>query len=321
MSSTHSLLVHSLDGFSWKPCPLRRKKPNLFVAIYQDGVEQRTPAVKRYLTPKWEHLLKLATDSDISVRLFHASGVPTRKLFLASADITFAALLDLCSDGKTAALALAGVDGLSNGNSAGKLHVRLMQVEATKAAVAKMPENAAKLVLGSKSSAVIAAANVVNESASPLTTAFQKLNSKLEVIVNIGDKIAMIHPIATMAWTVLSAVYKVVKHQKDNDTKLCKLVDAVLDTYSLLGDIDSLPGRIESVEDTVLLIVKQTFECALFIQEYIGHGFCNRAIRSIWADPSKTIDDLSEKMARFRASLDTNWINIQSCMLTPTGGA
>ncbi|KAJ7790049.1 hypothetical protein B0H14DRAFT_3502116 [Mycena olivaceomarginata] len=60
MSSTHSLLVHSLDGFSWKPCPLRRTKPNLFVAIYQDGVEQRTPAVKRYLTPKWEHLLKLS---------------------------------------------------------------------------------------------------------------------------------------------------------------------------------------------------------------------------------------------------------------------
>jgi hypothetical protein len=45
------------------------------------------------------------------------------------------------------------------------------------------------------------------------------------------------------------------------------------DLYSFVGDIDFLPRKIKRVEKKTLAIVKQTVECALFIQEYTAHGF------------------------------------------------
>ncbi|KAJ6549386.1 hypothetical protein DFH09DRAFT_1086900 [Mycena vulgaris] len=53
-------LVQTVDGISWKPGPTQGKAPNLYVAMYRDGVEaQRTPTIKRSLAPNWNYLLKM----------------------------------------------------------------------------------------------------------------------------------------------------------------------------------------------------------------------------------------------------------------------
>ncbi|KAJ7434360.1 hypothetical protein FB451DRAFT_1379827 [Mycena latifolia] len=60
MSSDHSLFVQTVDGILWKPGSTHGKTPNLYVAIYRDGVEiQRTRTVKRELAPIWDHLSKI----------------------------------------------------------------------------------------------------------------------------------------------------------------------------------------------------------------------------------------------------------------------
>jgi len=64
-----------------------------------------------------------------------------------------------------------------------------------------------------------------------------------------------------------------VKRQQETDDKLCELVQIINEVYSFVDDIDSLPEKIKKDEDKVLAIVKQTAECALFIQEYVAHGF------------------------------------------------
>ncbi|KAJ7121443.1 hypothetical protein C8R44DRAFT_588725, partial [Mycena epipterygia] len=82
-----------------------------------------------------------------------------------------------------------------------------------------------------------------------------------------------IHPYANMAWKVLTSMYQVAKKQQETDEKLVNLVETMVDVYSFVGDVASLPQKIKSLEDKALAIVKQTCDCALFIQEYTAHGF------------------------------------------------
>jgi hypothetical protein len=67
------------------------------------------------------------------------------------------------------------------------------------------------------------------------------------------------------------------KQQQDTDEKLLELIDAMNEVYSFVGDVDFLVDKIRSVEEKTLTIVKQTVECALFIQEYTAHGFTSES--------------------------------------------
>jgi hypothetical protein len=64
-----------------------------------------------------------------------------------------------------------------------------------------------------------------------------------------------------------------VRKQQETDKKLVKLVETLVDVYSFVSDAESLSNKIRSLEDKVFAIVKQTVECAFFIQEYTTHGF------------------------------------------------
>ncbi|KAJ7665616.1 hypothetical protein B0H17DRAFT_289558 [Mycena rosella] len=98
-----SLPVQTVSGISWRPGPTHGKTPNLYVAIYLDGLEfQRTHTVKRELAPRWDYLSKLSNrTSKISLRLFHDSSLPfARDKCLGTVDTDIAGLVELCaSDG------------------------------------------------------------------------------------------------------------------------------------------------------------------------------------------------------------------------------
>ncbi|KAJ7776917.1 WD40 repeat-like protein [Mycena maculata] len=74
--------------------------------------------------------------------------------------------------------------------------------------------------------------------------------------------------------------------------------------YSFVEQINFLSNRIKQLQDTILGIVKETFECALFIQEYSGHGFGGRLIRNTWSDTDSTIDKLSEALMKLKEDFD-----------------
>ena len=63
------------------------------------------------------------------------------------------------------------------------------------------------------------------------------------------------------------------KNQLDRDRTVVGLLDSMQNVYSFLDDIQAFPEKIKSLEDVIRAILQQTFECALFIQEYTGCGF------------------------------------------------
>ncbi|KAJ7142343.1 WD40-repeat-containing domain protein [Mycena epipterygia] len=124
-----------------------------------------------------------------------------------------------------------------------------------------------------------------------------------------------IHPYANIAWKVLTSVYKAVKQQQETDNKVCGLVQTMAELYSFVEDIEFLPQKIKSVENKVLAIVKQTVECALFIQEYTGHGFLGRAVRSTLSDADKKIETLTTALVDLKRSFEGD-LTVQSLFLS-----
>ena len=61
--------------------------------------------------------------------------------------------------------------------------------------------------------------------------------------------------------------------QIKRDQKLIDLVTTMEDVYSFVDAIESVPSKIQLLEDIITKILKQTVECSIFIREYTGHGF------------------------------------------------
>jgi hypothetical protein len=51
------------------------------------------------------------------------------------------------------------------------------------------------------------------------------------------------------------------------------LVNRMDDMYSFVDPIKNIPDKIKVLENTIMMILTQTVECAVFIREYSGHGF------------------------------------------------
>ncbi|KAK6978278.1 hypothetical protein R3P38DRAFT_3119326 [Favolaschia claudopus] len=157
-----------------------------------------------------------------------------------------------------------------------------------------------------------ATAEVMADDFQPLLS---KLLSQLEPIVDLGDEIAKIHPYINIAWKVLTSVYKVMEKQRNTDQEITKLVLAMVDLYSSVGDIDFLREKISSLERVVLEIAAQTVECSLFIREYTGHGFSGRLLRNTFSGTEKKIGDLSDVLVKLKDSFDRGAV-IQSIFIS-----
>ncbi|KAJ7721990.1 hypothetical protein B0H16DRAFT_1473561 [Mycena metata] len=304
MPSDYSLLVQSADGISWNPGPLHRKNPKFYVAICVDGTQiHRTHSVKGDAGPKWDSTFMIASDSpsaSISLRLFHDSLVGDT--CLGAADIDMATLADLCgAENEPKGLVnldLIGVQAKLQLRSVGNLAVRLMKPrEGAARAINKIQTGMATTGPGVSSRAFGAARDAVEAGggilvqvtpiASTIASALESVTSRLKIIVKIGDQIAT-----------------AMKQQQDTDEKLLELIDTMNEVYSFVGDVDFLVEKIRSVEEKTLTIVKQTVECALFIQEYTARGFTSRAIRSTWNDAEKNIEKLCTTMRDMKRSFE-----------------
>ena len=67
--------------------------------------------------------------------------------------------------------------------------------------------------------------------------------------------------------------WQVLKAQLDRDQSICNLVLTMESVYSFVEAIQSVPDKLEILEEVIVKILKQTVECAIFIREYTGHGF------------------------------------------------
>ena len=87
------------------------------------------------------------------------------------------------------------------------------------------------------------------------------------------------------------------KDQLDRDQSVIDLMDAMERVYSFVDEIQSIPDKINTLEKIIDLILQQTFDCAMFIQEYAGCGFTS-AWSAVNAELSTEASPLQRK--RFR---------------------
>ncbi|KAJ7190669.1 hypothetical protein GGX14DRAFT_603899 [Mycena pura] len=80
---------------------------------------------------------------------------------------------------------------------------------------------------------------------------------------------------------------------------------ARLQTIVRIGDQLAI---MKSLEHKTMAIVKQTVQCALFVQEYTSTGFCSRSVRNIWSDTDKKIDELINVLRELKGSFDGSLI-------------
>ncbi|KAJ7609458.1 WD40-repeat-containing domain protein [Roridomyces roridus] len=329
MSSTgNSLIVLSVSAISWKPGPLHGKKPNLYVALYRDGKEvQRTRTIERNLEPKWEHIFTLATDSGsgVSLRVFHDSCNPfSSDKCLGVTTVDLPALAARASTENVEQLPLTG--GPVNKNS-GMISVRLIQDTNQVAALAieKAKKDTQNIGLGGVASQVLGAPDKITgkvsavetllPAASDLLSTLESVTSKLDIVIKLGDQLATIHPYANVAWKILTSVYQVVKKQQETDGKLTKLAKTMDEVYSFVKDLDFLPQKIKTLEQQASAIVKQTVECALFIQEYTRHGFGTHAVEGIWDTQQQKIDGLCDTLLKLKAAFEGG-LTVQSLFMS-----
>ena len=50
------------------------------------------------------------------------------------------------------------------------------------------------------------------------------------------------------------------------------------DLYSFVDDIEGLPGKIKQLGRTLIRVLEQTTECAIFFREYTDRGFLGKCL-------------------------------------------
>jgi hypothetical protein len=111
-----------------------------------------------------------------------------------------------------------------------------------------------------------------------------------------------------------------VKEQRETDDKVLELGKTMVEVYAFVEDVDTLSHRIKHLDNVVTAILEQTFECALFIREYTGHGFggtnsfiscywcltacLGRLVRNNWTNTTQQIDDLSTAFFKLKDEFD-----------------
>ncbi|KAH7918285.1 WD40 repeat-like protein [Leucogyrophana mollusca] len=111
----------------------------------------------------------------------------------------------------------------------------------------------------------------------------------VEKLVNIGGVLTEVHPWAALAWSVVSVIPKTIGAQMDRDQKVQQLWSTMADMLSFLEDAKAVTE--ECQVPIVSEMMKQIYDCALFVREYCGKGFAKRALRdSLTTSTDSTID-------------------------------
>ncbi|KAF7967809.1 hypothetical protein HWV62_32963 [Athelia sp. TMB] len=314
--------VQGVDHLKWSStayAKLRAKVlPNLYVEVYiGQKLVARTTVVKRNVAPIWAETLTIPSaqsSSTLTLKLKHKSAVSTDSCF-GIINETVGHLLQLCEGKQATQLKLQ--HGLKKAwyDAEGFLSAHIEETTGTQAREnnARVTEKVLERLQPKKSDTsleVISKAETLAANADQnadvlvsLWTILDKIQRIADVTVNAVDALAKVHPYADAAWKLLSAVYKAYKHQKETDATVVGLFKQMENLYSFVGDIESLPNKIQLLGRTVVRVLEQTTECAIFFREYTDRGFAARLIGQAVKNRSKTISDLSAALNQLQDDL------------------
>ncbi|KAF7326778.1 WD40 repeat-like protein [Mycena venus] len=321
MSQTYSLLVQSA---SIPKVPGPHLGINLYVRIdINEGGTHRTlktPVIKGSLTPKWDFETTISTFSapaDITFKFSLRHKTMVKKV-IGQVTTTVSELVQRCTAHNYAPVEL---DIQSHDSLVGRLCVLLKANtvdqlrEAAHHELLKTQQDITEIssvsAVSRLSGATTTVVSVINNHRD-LGSALLKVASRLKPLVEMGDKIANIHPYVNLAWSVVTFALEV---QVEADQKIIELVETMAEVYSFTSQVDFLEAKIKPLEDAILKIAIQTVECSFFIREYTGHGFLGKLGRTTFTDVSEKIVKFSQCLKQLKEKFE-HGTNIQTLFIS-----
>ncbi|KAJ7791472.1 hypothetical protein B0H14DRAFT_3500386 [Mycena olivaceomarginata] len=276
---------------------LRAEQSSSFVA--SGGGEDAFGCNLKFLGEEWEFARLIFSEEDSTV----FPGEKELVGFWYDQDNRYNAVIELKAKSSNATAALLTV----------RLNVSSISQAASDAAVNVQTkiQNMATGPIGDSSGYTV---DVLSEQ-SKLLESLETVLARIDVLVKIGDKLAKIHPYANLAWQTITAVYKAVQMQQETDEKLTGLAATILDVYSFAKDIDSLPNKMDGLEDVVTKILNQTVECGLYIQEYTTSGFYYRLWNQLLSPEGQRVEAFISILNTLKGALDTR-VTIQTAFVS-----
>ncbi|KZO89957.1 hypothetical protein CALVIDRAFT_569468 [Calocera viscosa TUFC12733] len=138
--------------------------------------------------------------------------------------------------------------------------------------------------------------DAAKDSETDIGKTWNPLLEKLSVFANLMDGVSEVHPYVKMAWTVLSAAYKVVKAQQGRDKEIRELLEKLKTVYEFLCDAEEYRAVLndKAREGVLSRLAVQTVECAQFISECTKNtDFKTRLIQ-------QSLSNISDKIMEYR---------------------
>ncbi|EGN96881.1 hypothetical protein SERLA73DRAFT_75730 [Serpula lacrymans var. lacrymans S7.3] len=132
------------------------------------------------------------------------------------------------------------------------------------------------------------------------TKCFDSVCGYVEKLTNIVDVVSEIHPYAKAAWSILGLIPKAGSIHLDAQLNRDQKIQGLWSTASdMLDFLDAAEPVIDEIQRPIVSnMLKQIHDCALFIQEYAGSGFCKRALRD--TSSSESGEAISQYVAAFQ---------------------
>ncbi|KAG5634919.1 hypothetical protein H0H81_000322 [Sphagnurus paluster] len=112
----------------------------------------------------------------------------------------------------------------------------------------------------------------------------------VEKLVDIGDKIAEVHPYATTAWKILKAGQEILQGQLDRYTKVQQLWEVIAETLDFMNEANPL-AKIKGLEKHVQAIVLQLYDAICFLEKYHTKSFLENLVQgTLDSATNKTLD-------------------------------
>ncbi|KAG1859925.1 hypothetical protein C8R48DRAFT_252026 [Suillus tomentosus] len=90
---------------------------------------------------------------------------------------------------------------------------------------------------------------------------------KIGIFVSVAERLAKLHPYASIAYSILATRYEVIRQQIARENGVIRLMHTMHETYDLIMAVNSLPYLYRR-KNVIEAIVQQTIECAFFIRDY-----------------------------------------------------
>ncbi|KAH8096646.1 hypothetical protein BXZ70DRAFT_328161 [Cristinia sonorae] len=101
----------------------------------------------------------------------------------------------------------------------------------------------------------------------------------------------------------MTSVVKAIHGQYERDDKIIDLVETMDNAYGFIAVLKESPDLFPRLEAIVEATLKETLECAMFMQEYCSVGFMSRLIRQSFDTPMRRrIDDFKASFEKLGAS-------------------